>query len=442
MRLSLLRTVAPACACLAASHLGAQPGLTQSSSDPHEVLLAVTHVHVPSKVYHTTRDISVWLPTGLPKTGVRYAVLVFPDAEEKAQFRAALANIQFLVDRHLVPPIMVLGVPFLKNRMHELTPPATGETAKDFPAAGGADETLQFLADELLPWADAHYPTLHLRILAGHSAGGLLALYAMVARPDLFRVLIAMSPATYWNDGAFSDDVAARISGDTRHERTLFITSGGLENSVLQGQIDSATTAFTLHLRALLDSAHNTTVRFERRRYPNDAHDMTPLPSLVDGLRMAFQPTVVPIDSVLLQLTHDHTDDSAAIHAVVRDLESRYTTAATSLGLPTPFPEAPLEILGSYTLDVKQTALAVTLLRENLDRYPHSAIAHESLGEALAAAGDTSHAVVELRTAVSLAEAEMRATDSILVWANDRDAIGAARSQLQQLHQNAPASSG
>jgi predicted alpha/beta superfamily hydrolase len=433
----LFRTAATACGCLVASHLGAQPGLTQSSSDPHEVLLAVTHIHVPSKVYHTARDISVWLPTGLPKTGVRYAVLVFPDAEEKVQFRAALANIQFLVDRQLVPPIMVLGVPYFKNRIHELTPPGTGSTAKDRPTAGGADETLHFLADELLPWADAHYPTLPLRILAGHSAGGVLALYAMATQPGLFRVLIAMSPAVYWNDGAFANDVVARIAGDTRDERTLFVTSGGLEE-----QIDTATTSFAHHLRARLDSTHNTTVRFERRAYPTDEHNMTPLPSLVDGLRMAFAPTLVPIDSVIAQLTRDRTDDSAAIHAVVRDLESRYATAATSLGLATPFPEVPLDALGAYSLNAKQVALAVTLFRENRDHYPQSANAHESLGEALAAAGDTSHAAEELRTAVSLAEAEMRATDSILVWANDRDVIGAARSALQQLHQHAPASGG
>jgi predicted alpha/beta superfamily hydrolase len=437
MPLSSFRTAATACACLVAGRLGAQPGLTQSSSDPHEVLLAVTHVHIPSKIFNTTRDISVWLPTGLPQTGVRYAVLVFPDAEEKVQFRAALANIQFLIDRQLVPPIMVLGMPYMKNRIHELTPPATGSTAKQRPTAGGADETLHFLADELLPWADAHYPTLHTRILAGHSAGGLLALYTMAKRPDLFRVLIAMSPPMYWSDGAFGKEVISQIVGDTHHERTLFLTSGGLEE-----QIDTATISFGQHLRAALDSAQNTTVALGRREYPTDEHNMTPLPSLVDGLRMAFAPSVVPIDSALQQLTRDHTEDSAGIHTVVRGLESRYATAATSLGLAAPFPEVPLDVLGGYSMNAKQTALAVTLYRENLDHYPHSANAHESLGEALAATGDTARAAVELRTAVSLGEAEMRATDSILVWANDRDIIGAARAALQQLHQTAPASSG
>ena len=440
---SPLRTfLLPACAWVLASHLDAQPGLRYTAADPHETLMTVTHVQVPSKVYNTARDVSVWLPSGLPKTGVRYVVLVFPDAEEKTQFRAALANIQFLIDRGLVPPIMVLGVPFLANRMHELSPSATGTTAQQFPQAGGADETLQFYADELLPWADAHYPTLPTRILAGHSLGGLIALHAMVTRPDVFRIVIAMSPAVYWNDGAFSKQAAASLAADTRRERTLFLTSGGLEVGGLQGRIDIATTTFTDQLHAALDSTHNTTLRVERRTYPKDEHDVTPMASLVDGLRMAFEPIIVPIDSVFLQLSNNHIEDSATIHQVTRDLESRYTTAAKSLGIPTPFPEAPLDALGSYSLSVKHTGLATILFRENLDHYPHSANAHESLGEALAATGDTTRAVAELRTAVTIGEAEMRGTNSILVWANDRDIIAAARSQLHQLHHDSPASSG
>jgi predicted alpha/beta superfamily hydrolase len=405
-------------------------------------MLAVTHVRVHSNVYNVDRDISVWLPTGLPKTGVRYAVLVFPDAEEKVQFRSALANIDFLVNRGLVPPIMVLGVPFLKNRIHELTPAATGATAQNYPAAGGADQTLQFIADELLPWADAHYPTLPVHILVGHSAGGLLALEAMVARPDLFRVLIALSPVLYWNDGAYGNDVAARIVADTQRDRTLFVASGGLEAGGLEGPIDPATTKFAERLRDLLDSTHNTRLSFARREYAKDQHNMTPLPGLIDGLRMAFEPMVVPIDSIFLQLIEKHVEDSAAIHQIARDLESRYNAAAASLGIPAPFPERSLDVLGGYSLQVKQPALAVSLLRQNLDRYPHSANAHESLGEALAAVADTSRAVAELRAAITLAQTEMGTTDSILVWANDRDVIAAARSQLQQLHVDAPASSG
>ena len=126
---------------------GPQPvGANAPGPGEHEVLLTVTHARIPSKAFHTARDVSIWLPDGPVGASIRYPVVVFPDAEEKGQFRSALANIQFLVDRKLIPPLLVVGVPYLANRRHELTPPATGSTAQLYPAAGGADQTMQFMA--------------------------------------------------------------------------------------------------------------------------------------------------------------------------------------------------------------------------------------------------------------------------------------------------------
>jgi predicted alpha/beta superfamily hydrolase len=396
-----------------------------------EVLVAVTHARLPSKVFHATRDVSVWLPDGVAGGAARYPVVVFLDAEEKGQFRAALANIQFLIDRQLIPPLMVIGVPYFADRRHELTPPATGSTAKTFPTAGGADRTMAFIADELLPWADAHYPTLPTRVLAGHSLGGLFVLYAMATRPEVFRIVIAMSPPMSWNDGKLSPELAARIAADTLHARTLFLTSGGLEAS-----IDRPTTDFAERLTTPLDSAHTGRLRFERRRYPRDGHTMTPLPGLVDGLRMAFEPIVVPIDSVVDQLTARQARDSSEIQATAQELESRYAAGAAALGVPARFPEAPLDLLGSYSLEAGQPALAVKLLRENRDRYPRSSNAHESLGEALIAVGDTSEAVDELRSAIALAAGELHAAGSVIAHAQARAVSSAALAQLHALQRD------
>ena len=212
----------------------------------------------------------------------------------------------------------------------------------------------------------------------------------MIARPDVFRIVIALSPPLDWNNGTFSTDAAMRIASDTLHRRTLFLASGGLEPP-----IDAPTTAFAAHLTALLDSLHTNPLRFERRRYPRDTHEMTPLPGLVDGLRMAFDPILVPIDSVIGELAAHHVQGPSEIRATTTQLESRYAAGAAMLGVPGLFPEAPLDVLGGYSLDAKQSALAVELLRENRDRYPHSSNAHESMGEGLLAVGDTAGAVGE-----------------------------------------------
>ena len=167
-RLHIVTTAA--LAALMAPTLPAQP--RRQAPEPlgtREALLTVTRVWVPSKAFNTTRDAFIWMPDAESATAARYPVLIFPDAEETGQFRAALANVQFLIDRRLIPPMIVVGVPFLKNRTHELSPRATGSTAKNYPNAGGADQTLQFMIDELLPWVDAHYPTLPVRLFAAEA---------------------------------------------------------------------------------------------------------------------------------------------------------------------------------------------------------------------------------------------------------------------------------
>jgi len=412
----------------AASAQGVPADTHTHSSGEREVLLAVTHEEIPSKVLHVTRDVSIWVPDETGE-GTRYPVLIFPDAEEKVQFRSALANIQFLINRRLIPPLIVVGVPYHANRRHELSPPATGTTAKTYPMAGGADGTMQFITDELLPWVDAHYPTLPVRILAGHSLGALFALYTMSTRPDVFRIVIAMSPVLTWNDGTLATQVATNLVTDTHHPRTLFLTSGGLEPP-----IDEPTTAFATRFTAMLDSAHASHIRFERRRYSRDVHEMTPLDGLIDGLRMAFDPIVVPIDSIVGALAARHVEDASTLRATGDTLRTRYASGAASLGIPTPFPEAPLDILAGYALQVKQNDLAVTWLRENLAHYPHSSNAHESLGEGLVATGDTAAAGAEFRAAIEIAKVELTKSTSVLVRAQQRDVMAAAQAQLGAMH--------
>ena len=98
----------------------------------------------------------------------------------------------------------------------------------------------------MLLWIDAQYRTVPVRILVGHSLGGLFALYALGTHPDLFRIVVALSPPMWWNDGALGNDLARRIATDTVRRRTLFLASGGLEPS-----IDGPTTEFATKLQAL-----------------------------------------------------------------------------------------------------------------------------------------------------------------------------------------------
>ena len=80
------------------------------------------------------------------------------------------------------------------------------------PAAAAAISYLSLLVDELKPTIDAMLRTLpdraHTGIL-GSSLGGLISAYAGVERPDVFGIVGAMSPSTWWNGDVIIGDVGA-----------------------------------------------------------------------------------------------------------------------------------------------------------------------------------------------------------------------------------------
>ena len=62
---------------------------------------------------------------------------------------------------------------------------------------GGAAKFLEFIDSELIPFVNQGYRTHDFKVLAGASAAGTFALYALQAKPELFQAHIAYSPAVW-----------------------------------------------------------------------------------------------------------------------------------------------------------------------------------------------------------------------------------------------------
>src|SRR5689334_18140818 len=131
------------------------------------------HETFPSQKLGEARTIYVATPSDYARVKDRYPLLVLLDADDRPQFAAAVANIAFLTSRGAVPATIIVGVTNGRDRTHDLTPPATGKTAKDFSTAGAADTFADFIVEEVIPRVKARYRTLPTTILAGHSFGGL-----------------------------------------------------------------------------------------------------------------------------------------------------------------------------------------------------------------------------------------------------------------------------
>jgi predicted alpha/beta superfamily hydrolase len=179
-----------------------------------------------SAVLGESRVLEVALPAGY-ETNVsqRYPVLFVLDGEVESA--PAVAITRFYAAMGQLPPMIVVGVRNT-DRTRDLTPAAVPgfKLPPEARSAGGADRFLRFLVDELAPWVDRKYRTAPMRVLVGHSLGGLFALHALATRPQLFTGYIVMEPATWWNNRheLASADTALRQQA-TRQARVVLVNA-------------------------------------------------------------------------------------------------------------------------------------------------------------------------------------------------------------------------
>jgi predicted alpha/beta superfamily hydrolase len=366
--------------CSLASPTAAQDTVTQWTRD----VVNSTTLNEQRSIYVATPD---KYRTGL----ARYPVLVVLDANEKVRFNLDLATVAFLASQRAIPDLIVVGIPNGKDRTHDLTPSATGADARQFPTAGGAERFADFIVSEVIPLVRSKYRTLPGAILAGHSFAGLLALEVAAKKPGAFNTVIAMSPSLWFNDGGLATGYSDAIARAGKQQR-LFVTSGGLEADVDR---------FTQRFSRRLDSLKPVGTAFAYRRYPEDTHGLTPGPSLVDGLRFAFEE--ISVDKLPIAALVPTSDSATVVNALIES-RRRYAVGARSFGLDERVPETELNNLGYAVLsELMNPALAVWVFQQNVDLYPESPSVYDGMGDGLLAKGDTAGAIAQFRRAIDVA---------------------------------------
>ena len=159
---------------------------------------------VTSTVLQEKRKLWVYVPASasdLTYAKQRYPVLYLLDGD--AHFAAVVGMVQQLsaVNGNTVcPEMIIVGIPNT-NRTRDLTPTsvtsAPGLPAEALKTSGGGENFTAFLEKELIPYIDAHYPTLPHRTLVGHSLGGLLVMNTLLHHPTLFENYVALDPSMW-----------------------------------------------------------------------------------------------------------------------------------------------------------------------------------------------------------------------------------------------------
>jgi hypothetical protein len=217
----------------------AEPGTAAADS--------VVTVRYQSAILGQERELIIHLPTGYVAAR-RYPVLYVLDGSSQDQPLAD--KLDSLSRQDSTPQVIVVGIPNMSglNRMLQLVPPfMRTDPANPSSPRGTGDQFLEFMEKELIPYIGAHYGASDTRLFAGNSRGGLLVMYSLIQKPDLFSGRFCFSTPLWRENNLLVERVDAFLRGWRVFNSFLYVSAGANETANILSGLDT--------LAAVLDHA-------------------------------------------------------------------------------------------------------------------------------------------------------------------------------------------
>lgn len=322
--------------------------LTVSAFAQSQQVVSVVHNRhtINSAILGEERTVLVRVPSNYAQTDEKFPVVYMLDAHPPQNAMMA-GIIEQQVWGGMMPEMIVVGIQNT-NRTRDLTPTKTER------GGGGGDNFLRFIESEVIPLIEKNYRTQPFRIFAGHSLGGLTAVYCFLTHPDMFNAYIAASPSLVWDNNFVINRAEEVFKTKRDYKKTMFLALGS--EPQLQKGFDS--------FKDLLSRAKLKDFEYEFRQMPEENHGSVVLPAYYWGLRKIFAGWTPPQNGSMA------------------DLENHYKKLSERLGYTIPIPENLLNFVGYQLLRADKTTEAIDVFKKNAGLYPNSANVYDSLGEA------------------------------------------------------------
>jgi predicted alpha/beta superfamily hydrolase len=204
---------------------------TPASYDVHEI---------DSEILSEQRELIVKLPPDYERSSDKVYPVVYVFGGNALTYSIAYDTDLLTRTGHL-ENVIVVGVANIdqKTRQRDLTPPFMKQDIDepDSPL-GKADKYLDFVQNEVIDLIERTYRTSSKRIAVGHSREGLMVMYSLVSRIDLFEGHIALSPALWREENLFVDNFKEAISKVDTIESYLFLSMGDQEVNKMKNAFD------------------------------------------------------------------------------------------------------------------------------------------------------------------------------------------------------------
>ena len=239
-------------------------------------------------------------------------VLYVVGSDWRSQFAQLVSTVELLESGDHIPRMLVVGVDLPDGNMVLIPGRDRGEDA-------GAEEWLEFLADELFPHVDGAWNGASFRVVYGASNSAIFSLWALSSRSDVINAVVASSPSIGWCPELFNETLGGWFAAEPPGERAMALVWSDDDYGLV--------TEYAAALAERLEREAPDWLRWSADELSALGH--VPPGDLALGLRHVFSGWAVP----------EGVEDVTEIISHFESLENRF-------GFPVSVPAGPLADLG------------------------------------------------------------------------------------------------
>lgn len=239
--------------------------------------------HIDSKILSEQRELIVKLPLNYEENTNKTFPVVYVFGGNTLSYSIAYDTELLMRTGHL-EDVIVVGVSNLsqKTRQRDLTPPFMKQDIDEADSQlGKADKYLDFVQKEVIDLIERTYRTSSKRIVVGHSREGLMVMYALISRTELFQGHIALSPALWRENNLFIDHFKEAVAKTDTIETCLFLSMGDKE-------VDKMKDAFDVMLEFLKTDSVREKIKWRSSYTKGAVHSNNALLSAPIGIEMVL----------------------------------------------------------------------------------------------------------------------------------------------------------
>lgn len=176
-----------------------------------------------SKILNADRPLQIYLPDNYENSKQEYPVIYLCDGQWN--FLHVVGIVSNMAGNGRIPHSILVSIPH-SNRDDDLVP----KTMRSDNYSGKADDFQNFLSKELMPYIEGKYRTQPLRILIGHSYGGLFVHYTMITRPEMFDAFVAVDPSLWWDQYRMLSQTKEFFEKQDSFNKIIYFTQSEIES--------------------------------------------------------------------------------------------------------------------------------------------------------------------------------------------------------------------